>query len=268
LTGATLKADVLASSLTSLGTITSLVATTADINAGTFDGIVGGTTPADGSFTTLSATGDVTLSTHLVGGDGTTNPTNLLTNGDFELWSAGTSSVPDGWVLAGADATIAREASTIKIGTYSVAATLAGASGFYLTQTIYAEKGIDYWKGRTITVSCWIKADNADTGFYINDGIGSTTSNHSGGNTWEYVTATRTISASASTLTINLRVTQSETAYFDGAMCVEGAMPYAFSPKPLPRGGTITAEVDETKFSHKIPVDIDGTLYYIMLTDS
>jgi hypothetical protein len=29
--------------------------TTADINAGTFDGIVGGTTPADGSFTTLSA---------------------------------------------------------------------------------------------------------------------------------------------------------------------------------------------------------------------
>jgi len=51
-------------------------------------------------------------------------------------------------------------------------------------------------------------------------------------------------------------------------MAVEGAMPYAFSPRPLPRGGTIVAEVDETKFSHKIPVDIDGTLYYIMLTDS
>jgi len=57
LTGATLKADVLASSLTSVGTITSLVATTADINAGTFDGVVGGTTPADGSFSTLSASG-------------------------------------------------------------------------------------------------------------------------------------------------------------------------------------------------------------------
>ena len=41
--------------ITSLGTIASLVATTADINGGTFDGIVGGTTPADGSFSTLSA---------------------------------------------------------------------------------------------------------------------------------------------------------------------------------------------------------------------
>ena len=47
--------------ITSLGTIASLVATTADINAGTFDGIVGGTTPADGSFTTLSSSGAATL---------------------------------------------------------------------------------------------------------------------------------------------------------------------------------------------------------------
>ena len=38
-----------------------MVATTADINAGTFDGIVGGTTPADGSFTTLSTSGVATL---------------------------------------------------------------------------------------------------------------------------------------------------------------------------------------------------------------
>ena len=47
--------------ITTLGTIGSLVATTADINAGTFDGIVGGTTPADGSFTTLSSSGAATL---------------------------------------------------------------------------------------------------------------------------------------------------------------------------------------------------------------
>ncbi|MDP2705075.1 MAG: hypothetical protein Q8O71_01600, partial [bacterium] len=51
-----LGTSVLASSLTSLGTIASLVATTADINAGTFDGVVGGTTPAAGSFTTLVGT--------------------------------------------------------------------------------------------------------------------------------------------------------------------------------------------------------------------
>jgi hypothetical protein len=39
--------------ITSLGTIASLVATTADINAGTVDAVVGGTTPAAGTFTTL-----------------------------------------------------------------------------------------------------------------------------------------------------------------------------------------------------------------------
>jgi len=49
------------SNVTTLGTIGSLVATTADINGGTFDGIVGGTTAADGSFTTLSTSGVATL---------------------------------------------------------------------------------------------------------------------------------------------------------------------------------------------------------------
>ena len=58
LTGATLASGVTASSLTSLGTIGSLVATTADINAGTIDGTtVGASTPSTGAFTTLAATG-------------------------------------------------------------------------------------------------------------------------------------------------------------------------------------------------------------------
>ena len=55
LSATTLGTGVLASSLTSLGTIASLVATTADINAGTFDGIVGGTTPAAVTGTTITA---------------------------------------------------------------------------------------------------------------------------------------------------------------------------------------------------------------------
>jgi len=49
--------------ITSLGTIASLVATTADINGGTFEGIVGGTTPAAGTFTQvdITAQGDLRL---------------------------------------------------------------------------------------------------------------------------------------------------------------------------------------------------------------
>jgi len=44
-------------SVAGIVTIASLIVSTADINAGTFDGIVGGTTPATGSFTDLSSTG-------------------------------------------------------------------------------------------------------------------------------------------------------------------------------------------------------------------
>ena len=56
----TLNSVTQMTSLTDVGTIASLVATTADINAGTFDGIVGGTTPAAGTFTTLSGTTSIT----------------------------------------------------------------------------------------------------------------------------------------------------------------------------------------------------------------
>ena len=46
--------------ITSLGTISSLVATTADINAGTVDAVIGGTTPAAGTFTTVTGNTSVT----------------------------------------------------------------------------------------------------------------------------------------------------------------------------------------------------------------
>jgi hypothetical protein len=62
LAGATLASGVTASSLTSLGTIGSLVATTADINGGTLDGAtVGASSATTGAFTTIAASGDVSV---------------------------------------------------------------------------------------------------------------------------------------------------------------------------------------------------------------
>jgi hypothetical protein len=43
-----------------------LIADTADINAGTFDGVVGGTTPAAGSFTTLIASDIISGKTGII----------------------------------------------------------------------------------------------------------------------------------------------------------------------------------------------------------
>jgi len=71
--------------ITSLGTIASLVATTADINAGTFDGVVGGTTPAAGSFTTISASGLITATGGQIAFPATAVPSaNANTLDDYE----------------------------------------------------------------------------------------------------------------------------------------------------------------------------------------
>jgi hypothetical protein len=86
LTGATLASGVTASSLTSLGTIASLVATTADINGGTIDATtIGATTPSTVAATTLSASGASTFTNSapsVVGGLGFRN---RIINGDMRI---------------------------------------------------------------------------------------------------------------------------------------------------------------------------------------
>jgi hypothetical protein len=67
LTGATLASGVTASSLTSLGTIASLVATTADIDGGTIDGTtIGATTPSTVAATTGTFSGNVAVGSNAV----------------------------------------------------------------------------------------------------------------------------------------------------------------------------------------------------------
>jgi hypothetical protein len=78
LTASELASGVTSSSLTSLGTIASLVATTADINGGTIDdAVIGGNSAAAGTFTTLtSASLDV---------DQGAADTNILTLGSSDV---------------------------------------------------------------------------------------------------------------------------------------------------------------------------------------
>ena len=98
LTGATLASGVTASSLTSLGTIGSLVATTADINGGTIDGTtVGATTPSTGAFTTLSSTTGATFATSSGNvGIGTTNIFKPLT---VQAGNSGSGAINQGIVI-------------------------------------------------------------------------------------------------------------------------------------------------------------------------
>jgi hypothetical protein len=188
------------------------------------------------------------------------NPTNLLSNGDFEVWSAGASADPDGWTLVGASATIAREATIVKLGTYSAKLTRAGAN-CYLEQYFHTTKGIAYWRGRKVTLGCWVYATVANRALiYISDDVTVTPSSyHTGDSTWQLLSVTATIGASATAMAFLCFIATGNTsAYFDGAICVEGESCFAFSPKPL--GGAGVAGEIAAMTGKTTPVDADVIL--------
>ena len=160
------------------------------------------------------------------------NLPNLIYNGSFETWSGGASVAPDNWTLQGSGATIAREATIIKLGTYSAKLTRVG-NDCQIYQDFAATKGLAYWKGKTITVSCWVYATVANrVQLHVEDGVGSTYSAyHTGDSTWQLITVTHTVSLTATYLSMNCDVFNGNTsAYFDGVMCVEGATAATYSP--------------------------------------
>jgi hypothetical protein len=215
-----------------------------------------------------------------VANDGTVNPTNLLSNGDFESWSAGTSVAPDGWTAGALYTTVAREATTslIKLGTYSVKVTSNGTQGAFLYQSIHTTKGIAYWKGRTITLGAWVYCATATKArIMVYDGITETYSSyHTGNSTFQWLTITKTLSGSATEITINLDILSGApavSAYFDGAMCVEGESAFAFSPAPVnPIANSTTLSVftaasgpvgAQTAIQGWIAINVAGTQRFI-----
>ncbi len=155
---------------------------------------------------------------------------NLLTNGDFELWSAGVNAAPDGWGLSGANAVVNRQSPTyVKFGTYSAGLTRVGNDcSLSLDTYLSDEKGIAYWKGKTITLGCWVSCDTAIRArIGISDGLTNTFSSyHTGDDTYQFLTVTKILSINAIVVDIYLKVdTGDASAYFDGCMAVEGPNP-------------------------------------------
>lgn len=150
---------------------------------------------------------------------------NLLVWGNMESWSAGTSAAPDGWTLSGLGASVAREATIIKQGTYSAKLTRSGTDCF-IYSVIHEEEGIGYWQGRKVTLGVWVYATSANkVRIFISDGVDSTLSSyHTGGSSWEWLTVTKDIAVTATNVWAACYVDSGDTAaYFDGAVFCEGA---------------------------------------------
>jgi len=160
---------------------------------------------------------------------------NLLENGDFAYWPNGDSSAPYGWLLAGAGATIAKESTIVKIGNYSTKLTRSGTDCVIYTNA-HLKKGATYFRGRNITFGCWVYATVASRAYiYIGDNGGTTVSSpHTGDSTWQWLTVTRTVNAGATLIQPALYVANGNTsAYFDGAICIEGTKVFAYDEKPI-----------------------------------
>lgn len=145
---------------------------------------------------------------------------NLLEWSGMEDWVNGTSVAPTEHTLSGASATVARESTEIKVGTYSAAVTRVGAdASLYHDLSTY-----EVYQGRKMTFGAWVKASVASRArLSISDGVGSTNSSyHTGGGDWEFLAVTHDMDESATRLRCEMQVnTGNTTAYFDsGILCI------------------------------------------------
>ena len=139
---------------------------------------------------------------------------------------------PDWWTLAGASGTMSRSSSINRRSATSTALTRAGTN-VTLTQTIgllingtAVTNGEDA-RGKTLTIVGVGYATAASRlRFQIYDGTQTiSTGYHSGGSSWEELSATITVAAAATTLTIAASLeTGDTTAYVDECYAVENAI--------------------------------------------
>jgi hypothetical protein len=133
LSGGTIDNTVIGGTTPAAGTFTSMTATTADINGGTIDGTtIGGTTAAAGSFTTLGASGAVTFGSTLgvtgVTTLGTANITSVdINSGAMDGTTIGASTAAAG-TFTDLTATGTTTLTTVDINGGAIDGTAIGAS--------------------------------------------------------------------------------------------------------------------------------------------
>ncbi len=155
--------------------------------------------------------------------------TNLLANGSFE-----NTDPPATWTSAGEGATFSRSNAQVKLGTYSGLITRSGADAFYMQNIANPASYV----GSNLTFGCWVYATVASRAYIqiTTDSDGGKTvssSIHSGGSSWEWLTTTIHIGTVPSYIQARPIVASGNTtAYFDGAMMVEGYSVPEFSPMP------------------------------------
>lgn len=148
--------------------------------------------------------------------------TTQLINGNFELYN---SPFPNVWNLWGGSpsANVVREETLVHSGNFSLKLTSNNDEFTPMQQDISAKKGITYWQGKEVTLSCWVWADTPGVGgIFLHDGIDDFWSPmHTGDSTWQLLSVTATLNVSANQVTIQLATQQNATVYFDDVALID-----------------------------------------------
>lgn len=164
---------------------------------------------------------------------------NLVADGTFLLWAAGPTSSPTMYEFTAAGGSIARTGvgesdTTRKYGTFAAKITTA-ASSSTLDQDMVSSTydGLALEGSGYFSCGAWVKASVADVASIFVIGNASTQSSfHTGGGTWQWLTATTTLTGSATDLLFRFQVEPpTRTAYVSGVTCVFGQVPPS-APQP------------------------------------
>lgn len=187
---------------------------------------------------------------------------------DFLIWAAGDAVSPTHYgTLVGSGGSVARDTTDYQSNGMAMKVTL-GSQDTYVPQTIFSSAEFPtYWRSKDFSFSCAVKTSTASLAkIGIYDGVGTTFSSyHTGGGSWEWLTVTRTLDASATELEIRFQSDidgTSGNATFDLPVFIPGPIPAQhFIPCPtvegtlyFPVAGTISTGTDKFRFNPAYPM--------------
>lgn len=186
----------------------------------------------------------------------------VIFNDNFENWAAGSGGPPDNWAVNKVTAT--RESSIVHGDTYSSKVLMGNDGGYgwqYRDISTINGHALDYWKGRTLTFTCYVYCERADEAFIA---IGAkdpealnweASSYHPGDSAWHQLSVTYTIPSNATHLNLICGVLDGPTvhmpqtpAYFDDAAVADPNAPETFMRKTLSKIGTKIGSRQERSF--------------------
>lgn len=195
------------------------------------------------------------------------NAANLFYNGSFQAWNAGTTTNPDGWTLSGAGASIARNGTRFKQGTYSAAITRNGADAALTQQGFVTEYGLSYLKGQQVVLSAWVWASVANTTRLSLNTVANSAHSpfHPGDSAWHFLTVTLRVPDTATNVAPFVLVENTNTtSYVDAATLNFGGIPLPFVSRPVGSTGVTGGVGSAGPGNQYVTIVVDGIPYKVL----